>query len=84
MNFTLSTTGEEGLTLLKASESIPSGDSGDTDDCMGKHTAWQCKVCRQELLTLFTKPWNNAALLQRIGTALELAGCFQRDNAGAE
>ena len=57
MNFTLSTTGEEGLTLLK-----------------------QVKVFRPDtpviLMTAFDfipKPWNNAALLQRIETALELS-----------
>ena len=59
MNFTLSTTGEEGLTLLK-----------------------QVKVFRPDVPVILmqagafdfiTKPWNNAALLQRIETALELS-----------
>lgn len=38
MNFTLSTTGEEGLTLFKASEDIPARCSCDIDDRMGKHS----------------------------------------------
>ena len=37
MNFTLSTTGEEGLTLLKQVKNIPSRNTGDIDDCLGKY-----------------------------------------------
>ena len=47
MNFTLSTTGEEGLTLL--SENIPSGNSGDTDDRLGKHTACRARYAGRSL-----------------------------------
>ena len=38
MNFTLSTTGEEGLTLLKQVKNIPARCSCDIDDRMGKHS----------------------------------------------
>ena len=37
MNFTLSTTGEEGLTLLKQSKGLPPRCSRYIDDSMGKH-----------------------------------------------
>ena len=37
MNFTLSTTGEEGLTLLKTSKNIPSRNTSDIDDRLGKY-----------------------------------------------
>ena len=64
MNFTLSTTGEEGLTLLKQVKVI-------------LMTAWgsiQLAVQGMQAgaFDFITKPWNNAALLQRIETALEL------------
>lgn len=71
MNFTLSTTGEEGLTLLKQVKIIR------------PHvpviliTAWgsiQLAVQGMQAgaFDFITKPWNNHALLQRIETALEL------------
>ena len=37
MNFTLSTTGEEGLTPTQTSKNIPSRNTGDIDDCLGKY-----------------------------------------------
>ena len=71
MNFTLSTTGEEGLTLLKQVKVfrpvVP----------VILMTAWgsiQLAVQGMQAgaFDFITKPWNNAALLQRIETALEL------------
>ena len=71
MNFTLSTTGEEGLTLLKQVKvfrpEVP----------VILMTAWgsiQLAVQGMQAgaFDFITKPWNNAALLQRIETALEL------------
>lgn len=37
MNFTLSTTGEEGLTLLKQVKVFRPDNSGDTDDSLGEY-----------------------------------------------
>ncbi|NDV81861.1 sigma-54 dependent transcriptional regulator [Bacteroides sp. 51] len=71
MNFTLSTTGEEGLILLKQVKIfIP-------DVPVILMTAWgsiQLAVQGMQAgaFDFITKPWNNAALLQRIETALEL------------
>ena len=71
MNFTLSTTGEEGLTLLKQVKvfrpEVP----------VILMTAWgsiQLAVQGMQAgaFDFITKPWNKAALLQRIETALEL------------
>ena len=71
MNFTLSTTGEEGLTLLKQVKVFR------PDVPVILMTAWgsiQLAVQGMQAgaLDFITKPWNNAALLQRIETALEL------------
>lgn len=71
MNFTLSTTGEEGLTLLKQVKIFR------PDVPVILMTAWgsiQLAVqgMRAGAFDFITKPWNNAALLQRIETALEL------------
>ena len=72
MNFTLSTTGEEGLTLLKQVKifrpQVP----------VILMTAWgsiQLAVQGMQAgaFDFITKPWNNAALLQRIETALQLS-----------
>ncbi len=72
MNFSLSTTGEEGLTLLRQVKifrpEVP----------VILMTAWgsiQLAVqgMRSGAFDFVTKPWNNAALLQRIETALQLA-----------
>jgi two-component system NtrC family response regulator len=71
MNFTLSTTGEEGLLLLKQVKIfLP-------DVPVILMTAWgsiQLAVQGMQAgaFDFITKPWNNAALLQRIETALEL------------
>ncbi len=71
MNFTLSTSGEEGLTLLKQVKvfrpEVP----------VILMTAWgsiQLAVQGMQAgaFDFITKPWNNAALLQRIETALQL------------
>lgn len=71
MNFTLSTTGEEGLTLLKQVKIFH------PDVPVILMTAWgsiQLAVQGMQAgaFDFITKPWNNAALLQRIETALEL------------
>lgn len=71
MNFTLSTTGEEGLILLKQVKifhpNVP----------VILMTAWgSIELAVQGMqagaFDFITKPWNNAALIQRIETALEL------------
>ena len=72
MNFTLSTTGEEGLTLLKQVKIFR------PDVPVILMTAWgsiQLAVQGMQAgaFDFITKPWNNAVLLQRIETALELA-----------
>lgn len=72
MNFTLSTSGEEGLTLLKQVKLFR------PDVPVILMTAWgsiQLAVqgMQSGAFDFITKPWNNAALLQRIETALELA-----------
>ena len=72
MNFTLSTTGEEGLTLLMQVKifrpRVP----------VILMTAWgSIELAVQGMqagaFDFITKPWNNAALLQRIETALQLS-----------
>lgn len=71
MNFSLSTSGEEGLTLLKQVKLfLP-------DVPVILMTAWgsiQLAVQGMQAgaFDFVTKPWNNAALLQRIETALQL------------
>lgn len=72
MNFTLSTTGEEGLTLLKQVKVFR------PDTPVIRMTAWgsiQLAVQGMQAgaFDFIPKPWNNAALLQRIETALELS-----------
>lgn len=71
MNFTLSTSGEEGLTLLRQVKvfrpEVP----------VILMTAWgSIRLAVQGMqagaFDFVTKPWNNAALLQRIETALRL------------
>ena len=71
MNFTLSTSGEEGLTLLKQVKVFR------PDVPVILMTAWgsiQLAVQGMQAgaFDIITKPWNNAALLQRIETALGL------------
>lgn len=72
MNYTLSTSGEEGLTLLKQVKvfrpEVP----------VILMTAWgsiQLAVqgMQSGAFDFITKPWNNASLLQRIETALQLS-----------
>jgi two-component system NtrC family response regulator len=72
MNYSLTTTGEEGLTLLKQVKvfrpEVP----------VILMTAWgsiQLAVQGMQAgaFDFITKPWNNAALLQRIETALQLS-----------
>ncbi len=77
MNFTLSTTGEEGLTLLKQVKIFR------PDVPVILMTAWgsiQLAVQGMQAgaFDFITKPWNNAALLQRIETALELTAVPKR------
>lgn len=72
MNFTLSTNGEEGLVLLKQVKIFY------PDVPVILMTAWgsiQLAVQGMQAgaFDFITKPWNNAALLQRIQTALELS-----------
>lgn len=71
MNFSLSTTGEEGLVLLKQVKIFH------PDVPVILMTAWgsiQLAVQGMQYgaFDFITKPWNNTALLQRIETALEL------------
>lgn len=79
MNFSLSTTGEEGITLLKQvklfRENVP----------IILMTAWgsidlAVKGMRAGAFDFITKPWNNASLLQRIETALELNTVDDKNN----
>ena len=71
MNFSLSTTGEEGLTLLKQVKlflpEVP----------VILMTAWgsislAVEGMKAGAFDFVTKPWNNIALMQRIETALQL------------
>ena len=80
MNFTLSTTGEEGLTLLRQVKvfrpEVP----------VILMTAWgsiQLAVQGMQAgaFDFVTKPWNNAALLQRIETTLALTAPQAPDKA---
>lgn len=71
MNFSLTTTGEEGLTLLRQVKLFR------PDTPVILMTAWgsiQLAVQGMQAgaFDFITKPWNNAALLQRIETALQL------------
>jgi len=69
MNFSLSTDGEEGLTLLKQVKLF----CPDTPVIL--MTAWgnidlAVRGMRAGAFDFITKPWNNAALMQRVETAL--------------
>ena len=74
MNFSLSTNGQEGLTLLKQVKLF----CPQTPVIL--MTAWGSiplavqgmQAMRAGAFDFITKPWNNAALMQRIETALEL------------
>ena len=71
MNFSLSTNGQEGLTLLKQVKLF----CPQTPVIL--MTAWgsiplAVQGMQAGAFDFITKPWNNAALMQRIETALEL------------
>ena len=73
MNFTLSTSGEEGIYLLRQAKIFR------PDVPVILMTAWgsidlAVKGMQAGAFDFVTKPWNNAALMQRIETALELTG----------
>ena len=73
MNFTLTTSGEEGIYLLKQVKIFR------PDVPVILMTAWgsidlAVKGMQAGAFDFVTKPWNNAALMQRIETALELTG----------
>src|SRR5574344_106808 len=84
MNFTLSTSGDEGLTLLKQVKLFC------PDVPVILMTAWgsielAVKGMKAGAFDFITKPWNNAMLLQRIETALALTeqqGSAYADNHG--
>ena len=72
MNFSLSTSGEEGLTLLKQVKLFR------PDVPVILMTAWgsinlAVQGMRAGAFDFVTKPWNNVALMQRIETALQLS-----------
>lgn len=72
MNFTLSTTGEEGLVLLRQVKIFC------PDVPVILITAWgsiqlAVRGMQAGAFDFITKPWNNATLLQRIQTALDLS-----------
>lgn len=71
MNFSLTTSGDEGITLLKQVKIFQ------PDAPVILMTAWgsidlAVKGMQAGAFDFVTKPWNNAALMQRIETALEL------------
>ena len=73
MNFTLTTSGEEGIYLLRQVKVFR------PDVPVILMTAWgsidlAVKGMQAGAFDFVTKPWNNAALMQRIETALELTG----------
>ena len=73
MNFSLTTTGDEGITLLKQVKLFQ------PDTPVILMTAWgsiqlAVKGMQAGAFDFITKPWNNVALMQRIETALELNG----------
>ncbi len=71
MNFTLSTSGEEGVDAFETGQSAPARCSRYIDDGMGKYPACRARDAAGAF-DFITKPWNNVALMQRIETALEL------------
>ena len=83
MNFSLSTDGEEGLTLLKQVKLFR------PDVPVMLMTAWgsinlAVKGMRAGAFDFVTKPWNNAGLMQRIETALELTAARQETEEKAD
>ena len=78
MNFSLTTTGDEGITLLKQVKLFQ------PDTPVILMTAWgsiqlAVKGMQAGAFDFITKPWNNVALMQRIETALELNGKKQAE-----
>lgn len=83
MNFTLSTTGEEGLTLLRQVKIFR------PETPVILMTAWgsiQLAVQGMQAgaFDFITKPWNNAALLQRIETVLQLSAPSENLSQGQD
>lgn len=83
MNFTLTTSGDEGIYLLKQVKifypEVP----------VILMTAWgsidlAVKGMQAGAFDFVTKPWNNAALMQRIETALELTGKRRKEQQEEE
>ena len=73
MNFSLTTSGDEGITLLKQVKIFQ------PDVPIILMTAWgsidlAVKGMQAGAFDFITKPWNNVFLMQRIETALELSG----------
>ena len=73
MNFSLTTSGDEGITLLKQVKVFR------PESPVILMTAWgsiqlAVKGMQAGAFDFITKPWNNAALMQRIETTLELNG----------
>ncbi len=80
MNFSLTTTGDEGITLLKQVKIFQ------PETPVILMTAWgsiqlAVKGMQAGAFDFITKPWNNAALMQRIETALELNGKKKEEEA---
>ncbi|MEG1616149.1 MAG: sigma-54 dependent transcriptional regulator [Bacteroidales bacterium] len=80
MNFSLSTSGDEGLTLLKQTKIFR------PDVPVILITAWgSIELAVQGMqagaFDFVTKPWNNIALLQRIQTALEISNERKQSSA---
>lgn len=83
MNFSLSTNGAEGLTLLKQVKIFC------PDVPVILMTAWgsiplAVQGMQAGAFDFITKPWNNTALMQRIETALELTANDQSDKTPAD
>lgn len=82
MNYSRSTTGEEGLTLLKQIKVFR------PDTPVILMTAWgniplAVEGIHAGAFDFVTKPWDNASLLQRIKVALELnSPCEEKSDAG--
>lgn len=83
MNFSLSTSGEEGLTLLKQVKLFR------PDVPVILMTAWgsinlAVQGMRAGAFDFVTKPWNNVALMQRIETALQLSETNDKNSSTTE
>ena len=80
MNFSLTTTGDEGITLLKQVKIFQ------PDTPVILMTAWgsiqlAVKGIQAGAFDFITKPWNNAALMQHIETALALSNKKKEEEA---